>query len=392
MGYSTRKVDDWINTYLEYTDNTEPPQLYRIWCAVSAIAAALRRKCALRWGLGMDVYPNMYIVLVGPPAARKGTAMHPVESIIRTAGIPLAASAVTKEALSRALLEAETIESTEDKPILHSSLTILSKELTVLVGQANIGLLSHLTDWYDCAEKWKYQTKNAGTDDLQNIWVNIIGATTPDLIRTSFPIDAVGSGFTSRVIFVYEEKKGRVVAFPAMSERERQLGGILQYDYDLIASLRGDFVVTQDFRELWETYYTNAENMRFFPEAYNRFFGGYIERRGIHLLKLSMILNASRTNSMQINALDLNRALKLLEWTEQKMYKTFAGLGRGKDASVYEGMCVLLSRENELSFAQLCAPFRGDLDYNTLKATANSLVSMGVATMTLKGTYKWKDS
>ena len=73
----SRESKDWINTYLAYTDNTEPPHLYKEWVAVSVIASALQRKVFLEWG-PMTFYPNMYIILCGPSGkARKSTAMGP---------------------------------------------------------------------------------------------------------------------------------------------------------------------------------------------------------------------------------------------------------------------------------------------------------------------------
>lgn len=379
---SSRKVDNWIETYLEYTENSEPPVLFRTWCAVSALAAALQRKCWLNWGLGMDVYPNMFIILVGPPATRKGTAMNPAETFIRNAGFPLAASATTKEALIRHLAESESQTTLADgRPYIHSSLSIFSKELTVLIGQSNYGLLSQLTDWFDCANVWNYHTKTAGKDEINNIWVNLIGATTPDLIRTALPMDAIGSGFTSRIVFVYEEKKAKNVPFPAVTQKELELQAKLAYDYEVISHLNGPFVVSQDFRNLWEEYYTTVEHEQIVPPAYERYFLGYVERRAIHALKLSMILNAARTDTMYIEGIDLINALTLLKRTEIKMPKTFSGLGKGRDSAVYDGMCALLSREKRMPYTALIEPFRLDLDYAALKATVNSIISMGLASI-----------
>jgi len=59
-----RKGGDWIEDYIKYTKNTEPPILYREWSAVSTIASAMQRKCFLPWELEDIVYPNLYVVLV----------------------------------------------------------------------------------------------------------------------------------------------------------------------------------------------------------------------------------------------------------------------------------------------------------------------------------------
>lgn len=377
---SERKLDNWIDAYVRYTDNSEPPMLFRKWCAISAIASALQRKCWLDWGIAMTLYPNMYIILVGPPAARKGTAMGPAESLVRQLAVPLSASATTKEALTRSLKEAEAVVQLRNgESYVHSSLTVIAKELTVFVGQANYNFLSVLTDWFDCANRWEYKTKTAGTDDITNVWVNLIGATTPDLIRTSLPQDAVGGGFTSRVIFVYEDGKGKLVPFPYPTQEEKQLEALLAVDLEQISHLSGPFTVTQAFRRMWEAYYLQSANEELFPAAAERHFLGYTDRRAVHALKLSMIMCAARTSDMRVDDCDLEAALNLLKVTERKMPKTFFGMGKGKDAAVYASMIRVLQEKKAMSVLDLVSMHRTEAVQSELLATVCSIVANKLA-------------
>ena len=71
-------------------------------------------------------------------------------------------------------------------------------------------------------DQWKYQTKGAGTSDyIDNVWVNILGGTTPGLLQSTIPVDAIGSGLTSRMVFVYADKKGKVIPTPFTTPEER---------------------------------------------------------------------------------------------------------------------------------------------------------------------------
>ena len=64
-----RALPNWIDAYLDYTEKTEPRKSYRLWAGLSTIAAVLQRKCYMR--VGSEIfYPNLYVVLTGPPAAR----------------------------------------------------------------------------------------------------------------------------------------------------------------------------------------------------------------------------------------------------------------------------------------------------------------------------------
>jgi len=161
-----RKVPDWIDGFLRCTENTEPSRAYRLWTAVASIASVLQRKCRLDWGT-LTFYPNMYVVLVGPPAARKGTAMSLAKPLLDELQIKMAAEAITREALIRELKNStDTLITEGGKMYFHSSLTIWSQELTVFLGYQNHQLMSDLTDWYDCRNQWIYRTKNSGTDEI----------------------------------------------------------------------------------------------------------------------------------------------------------------------------------------------------------------------------------
>lgn len=339
-----RNVPDWIEGYLAYTEDSEPPKLFKEWCAVSVIAAALQRKCRLEWGTTV-FYPNLYIVLTAPAGkARKGTAMAPARKFIDRIGIPLAAEAVTREALIRTLKESESVVSTENGIIVHSSLTVFSPELTVFLGYNNTQLMSDLTDWFDCSEKWVYRTKTAGTDDISGVFINLLGATTPDLIRSTLPLDAIGGGLTSRMIFVFEEKKGKIVPFPFVSEETRKLETKLYYDIECINMLQGQFKFTKEFLSRWGDWYTAQEGKNPFGVNYNKAFDGYIERRPTQVLKLSMVMNASRTDEMVLDEPDLVRAIDLLERTEKKMPRAFGGIGMSQNAQLTYAISELIAR------------------------------------------------
>ena len=355
-----RHFDDWINSYLQYTENSEPPQLYKEWVAVSVIAAVLQRKCVLEWG-DILLYPNMYIVLVGPSGrCRKGTAMSVGAGMLRELGIKMAAEAITREALIQELNSAESWEGNEAGELTaHSSLTIYSPELVVFLGYDNKSLISDLTDWYDCRERWTYRTKNMGTDDIINVWVNLIGATTPELIQSTLPRDAIGGGLASRIVFVFEEKKSRSVPLPFSDTNRDILKGKLVEDLEKIHMMSGKFKIAEDFIDPWVTWYMEQEtNPPFFDDK----FSGYNSRRPTHVLKLCMILSASSRTDMVIDKEVLERAVNLLERTEVKMPYVFSGVGSARDSDVFGRIMAHIRSKQETSFSQILRVFHSDLD------------------------------
>jgi len=355
-----RRLPSWIDGFVEYTDNTEPAYLFRKWVGVSVVAAALRRKVYLEWGL-TNFYPNMYVVLVGPPGSRKGTAMGPGAYFLKYLGIPIAAEAITREALIGELRKSiETVQDPKSQQILmHSSLTVFSPELTVFLGYNNVQLMADLADWFDCADSWTYRTKNAGTDQITGVYVNLLGATTPELLQTTLPRDAIGGGLTSRMVFVYEDKKGKICPLPLLEERHIELEEKLKEDIEAISLMTGAFRITEDFADLWVPWYTEQEEN---PPFKDERFAGYFNRRPSHALKLSMIMSASRSSELIVERQDLIKAIELLEATEKKMMRAFGGIGQTKLASVMEKVLQFIRMKQEVPIKELQRRFYYDAD------------------------------
>lgn len=362
---SSRQLDDWIDSFLEFTDNSEPPESFRLWTAISCIAACLKRKCRLDWGT-LTFYPNMYIVLVAPSGAcRKGTAMTPGFNMLTDIGIKLAAEATTREALIRTLKKAtdNTLNSYDGTMESHASLTIYSQELTVFLGYNNQQLMSDLTDWYDCRSRWHYSTKDERlADNIVNVWVNLFGATTPSLIQSTLPQDAIGGGLTSRIIFVYENKKGKRVAEPFLSERQVELYPKLIHDLEKIHMMSGKFKFTDGFLNRYVDWYNKSDDNRPFHDDR---LAGYIERRPNHLLKLTMIMNASRSDDMILTELDFERARIILNETEKKMTQVFSGVGKNPLATVVRRALILIGTKGKMTYDELYNHLADDVDAYT---------------------------
>jgi len=317
----------------------------------------------------------MYIVLVGPSGkCRKGTAMGPGYALLKGANIKMAVEAITREALIRELkTSSDTQVDNEGIIRAHSSLTIYSQELTVFIGYNNQQLMADLADWYDCRESWTYRTKNMGTDEISGVFVNLIGATTPELLQTTMPRDAIGGGLTSRMVFVYEKDKDHVEPAPFLSEMEREMGRELALDLEQICMMSGEFKVTSAFMDRWVEWYTaSSKNPPF--EDYR--FNGYIERRPTHMLKLSMIMSASRSNEKVVDRIDFERALDLLETTEQNMPHTFSGVGKSSQADINARVTATVYRHQIIPLDKLMRMFFQDADLREMTGILETLQSM----------------
>ena len=363
-----RNLPDWIDGFMLLTENSEPPILFRKWTAIATVAAALQRKVSVDIGISLKFYPNFYIVLVGPSATGKGTAMKYAYDIIEhVPAIRLSAQSTSLQALIRRMKETNLtdIDMETGDQIFHSSLTVFSNEFTVFLGYHNRELITALCDWYDCGNRWVYDTISRDKEEIIGVWVNILGGTTPDNIQSSLPMEAIGGGLTSRIIFVNEEKKNKLVVFPSTTQREIDLQQHLIHDLEQITLLSGSYRFTQDASDYYASWCYAADAN---PPFQDSKFDGYCGRRRNHLLSLSMICSASRGESLVLTADDVKRSAYLLNEVENKMGVVFRGMGRSDISSLISDAIVFFenSAVHSIPYFQFARHFEGNMDKFTM--------------------------
>lgn len=354
-----RELSDWLEHYLQFTENSESPTLYHLWSGVTAISSALRRKCFCNWGLRGYIYPNFYICLVGPPGGRKGTAMKIAKSMVQKVKIPTGSDALgSAQALYAEIIEAEdSFLTSKGLPKTHKSLSVWSEEFQVFLSDRDPILIGSLTDLFDCADVWKYRTLKRGVENVSNCWLTIIGAITPSLLQTKLTSDAIGGGLVSRIIFVVGYGAIKKIAIPLLSIAEEKLQKTLINDLQRIAQLSGPFKLKTDFLQTYSAWYESANaDVGIDSEK----FMGYNARRALHLNKLCMVLCASESDDMILLPRHFNKALAILEHTENEMPNAFQGYGVGEHADKWAKILSWIESKTKFTFVELLTKFQFD--------------------------------
>ena len=379
-----RMLDNWLDAWMEYVDNTEPPSLFKKWVGLSTMAACLKRKTVFHLG-SERWFPNMYVVLVGPSGTRKNTAIRPAKEFLEAVGIEIAANSTTRQQLIRALRKAnDTIVDPETGAMtIHSSMNIFNSELTVFLGYKNMELITDLIDWYDCDDNWRYETKHdmggGNVDHIRGVWVNIHGGTTPDLIRSAMPSEAIGFGLTGRIVFVFEQRRGSTVIVPTYRD---DLWEPMIHDLHAIKSMEGEFKADTDFIDRWTDWRLECDAHPPFDDPN---FSPYIERRPAHAMKVSLLCSASRAGDMILTATDLDNAIKILKETEVKMRYTFSGVGRSSFAAVISQVMTEVGLKKETTLENLLSRFYMDIDKFGMTRVLETLHAMGFAEVINRG-------
>ena len=238
---TSRLLPNWLKAYLVYTADSESPEVYHRWVGISCIAAVLRRRVFFDMGYFL-LYPNMYIVLVGPAGrCKKSTAMRIGKNIFTaTPDIEFSADSTTRERFIQDLQMAHKNG--------ESAITVHSTEFASLLSSSGMDMVVFLTDIFDCPPDWQHKTKIGGTNKIVGPYLNLLGATTPDWIAKAMPLDTIGIGLTSRIVFVYADTPRVRPWRPVLSEAQNKIRDMLIHDMSLIATTHTLFPYTTLFR------------------------------------------------------------------------------------------------------------------------------------------------
>jgi len=381
----SRLLPDWINAYMKFTENTEPARQFQLWTGLSLIASALRKKVKLELGR-LSIYPNMYVVFVAEPGvARKSQAidfgmpfLENVPEIIKSA------DATTPQAIMDDLEKCAGQEEVmpDGSTLHHSSLSIVSREFESFLGQKkeNSKMLTLLTDLFDSKElPWVYRTKHSGSNKIPSPFLNMLAATTPESLASCLPSTAIGGGLTSRMIFVYAEKRSKKCAIPIKTEEVLALEDALTKDLWKIARMVGTYKFDDEAREKWVSWYNEYEELDINRICKDPSFNGWYSRKPTYILKVSQICAASVSDEFIMKWEYIERATQLVESIESGMGYVFRAIGKSVVASEVDMVTKLIRTHRKIKEEYLLSLIWRDIDASKFDIVINTILKQGIA-------------
>jgi hypothetical protein len=324
-----RKLENWLQTYMVYSEHSEAPDAFHFWTGVSVLAGALRAKVWIDMGYFRWV-PNFYIVFVAPPGiVSKSTTANIGMNLLRDVpGIHFGPDAVTWQSLVQSLGEStEGVELPDGTTIPMSAITIVSSEFGTFLNPNDRDMVDVLVSlWDGQVGVWEKHTKTSGSDRIANPWINIVACTTPAWIAGNFPEYMIGGGFTSRTIFVYADVKRCLIAYPAdvMPEGQQKIRQDLVRDLEEISTnMVGEFQLTSAAKE-WGVNWYEKHNDKVSGTDPNDRFAGYLARKQTHIHKLAMVVSASESDDLFITPEHLAFSDQMVSSSEHSMPNVFS--------------------------------------------------------------------
>ncbi len=371
---------DIFRNYLLYTEETEPPTVYHRWSYLTGLGAIIARKSFFAHG-HFRIFPTIYTMLLGEPAARKSTAIKMMKKLFTASGYDtFAADKTSKE---KFLLDLEGIDETIDTEVkgkngkpTYDAVTadnlwgssgegeprevfIVADEFNEFAGAGNLEFYTTLGNlWdFDCKEQpFTQRLKNSRSLSIYQPTISILAGNTPELFARAFPPEAIGSGFLSRLLLIHGERSGRRITFPPPPSSI--LGDALtRYLQKLRVFEGGEMERTQTATSMLEDIYQGEESI-YIPDVR---FKGYNNRRFTQLLKICTIIAAAKFQK-EITDQDVLHANTILTHAEILMPKAMGEFGKSKNSDVANKVVGLVEQATApLSVLKIWTQVRRDL-------------------------------
>jgi hypothetical protein len=380
-----------MDKYLSLMEDTEPPYLFHRWCFLSIVATALGRRLWFPFGES-NIYPNMFTVLIGPPASRKSTAIKHASKLLEESGYEsFAGDRSSKEkfladwehgfdkiyrGVEPGNVEVagdglEEVLSRQDKGERVNEAFIKAGELQDFLGGGNATFISMLTNLWDNLPHYSDRFKNSASVYISNPTVNILGGATSTSFAEMFSSNIIGQGMFSRLILVNGKSQRRKITIPpALSfEKKAEIIEILR-EIRTNPNLNGPISITQDASQLLTEIYTSTGGM-----VDSRLIT-YSGRRLDHLIKLAIVICATEF-TREITEELLILANTILSYTELYMPNALGEFGKAKNADVSQSILDVVISEQD------SGGITGDKLFERVSQNISSFQEFGMLTQKL---------
>lgn len=332
--YHLYPTDGIIQDHIYHTLGWETTNLFALWSAVAGLSSLAGRAVSLR--AGQDMFPNFYIILVGPPGiSRKSTAMDRwtdieeamwpkiPEHLAEVKKTPIIRAKATPEFLFTQMANRELEHS--DGEFSDAVLKVRVSELDNFLSRASYTstMISKLTDFYDCR---KYDTdgvlgrNNGKLAEIRNIYATLFGCTTPSALQNTLPEEAFGGGFMSRATIVSQDipdlkRKCSLPYFPEDAPNVEEMAHRLAW---IVTYKNGEYTLTPEAFRFYDKWYGQVMD-----EIKSKASKGDADHRDnrltIQVLKLATLFSYQRYSlDRRVTLQDLVFAINIMDYTLRK--------------------------------------------------------------------------
>lgn len=333
-----------------YLQDIESPDLYINWTFYFLIGATLQRRvCLEEWPHQVNsspLFPNQYLIFVGPSRVGKSTAADKGLDLFYTFGgfedisqeeqdrrlITIGPSSASLEGIYKYMAEnlkvrklPEQFKNDKGKDKFYPSTPLAffaTKELATLFREHTDDTIHFLSQGWECGDFHRI-TKGAGIDFIKAMCVSLFGCGTPDWIRDISKSGLLKAGFAARTIFVWGGKpRFKKLLYKFGPEQKAAFEEIRKHIIEL-SKLYGPMKMSPETLEyITDWYEKGGSDVRV---NHAKVLEDYYANKKLLALKTAMAMHFENKLTLELEIEDFKRALKLLEETEQEMHLALLG-------------------------------------------------------------------
>lgn len=376
---------NFIEKYLEYTQNYESPTSFWKWSAYATLAAIIRDSCYIRQQ-NLIIYPNIYVLALAQSSVdRKGMPTALCEKLVRNVNnTKLISGRTSIQALIHELAMSAT--DANGNLIKGGSALFLAPELSAgLVGDsAAVGIL---TDIYDARGDYTNNLKGAGKFEIKNVCLTMLAASNIDMLKGEGLFDSKGifGGLLART-FLIKPNEFRPASSLFNTDLEKVEAGFKDLIHSLkeVSLITGPMLLDQHAQNAWEDWYVP------FRESYrNRADKSGISGR-IHTSILKLAIIFCLNDGCKDRIIRKHHILKAIEEATVLLpnYQEFI-MGAGKSSTADIGAIVLKAiyegKDHRVSRKILLQKHWSDFDAETLDKLISTFVQGGLINQEVGG-------
>lgn len=389
-----------------YTKNLPSPQVYLDFGFYYLITSALQRRVWF-YGSGedgMELYPNLYLVFVGPPGCGKSLVLKAVAQLLKyhkyekglliktAAGMehpclfPVGADSITFEELISDLASStrRLVLPGMAKPYLHASYAFVLEELSSLFKRKTEDVVKFLIRAYDCGD-YEYKTKHQGKDLVRKMCMNFLAGAQESFLREAVENKIFIQGFGSRTIFLFE-KKPRFEEFEISQlnteEQKVSLSALLDWIKKL-SELYGEVTYSTETRAFLRNWYFSSV-----VPAKDKFAGtkleDYINRKKVAMLKIALALHFADSMNMIVPQQTFEKAITIVDSIEEPMLFGLNSIGRNALHGITKKILLFIKSNSPVAKSRIVLEFAVDMNIDELEMCLRELEQGYGVTSTLK--------
>jgi len=371
-----RKLKGFCSDFILATRGIGTPTVFSLWTSLFCVSSVLKRHAWLQWHPG-NLFGNLWVFLVAPPKiCHKSTAAEmygeeilrsyhkyiddPREAFLKSVNVRV--GSISPEGIAQAAKQRET-----DEQILaggnldisptsvktDSEIAFIISELKVMFSNQKYveGLIPKLMNLYGCKRFDDHETISHGHQVIENVFVTLLGAVTPEVLSQNLPTEVYGDGFLSRINVIYQDQPTRRYAHPraVIAETYPADCRILERRLAWIAhTCKGGYTLNKYANEAYELYYhTHMDKLEVDIADGKRKLDFRFDN---HLLKIAFLLRCQRyQEGNEIDVEDMALAKLILDCTFAQTRQIFGNVGAGDFEKKYSAIARTLKNHKTLA-------------------------------------------